>query len=113
MSEARLGWGRRTTRAAYVGQALTARERFKRAERPLETALGLASGADEKLVWSQLGYVFWFQGKYAKAARAYENAGDFESVRRVRESERKAVEEYLAALDALKKPLPRPWNPAP
>ena len=97
----------------YVGQALTARERYKRAERPLETALGLASVADEKLVWSQLGYVFWCQGKYAKAAWAYENAGDFESVRRVRESERKAVDEYLDALDALKKPLPRPWNPAP
>ena len=96
----------------YLGQALTSRERFKKAEKPLKTALGLASDADEKLVWKQLGYVFWCQGKYADAVAAYENAGDFETAQQVRESERKAVDDFLDALDALEEPTRRPWNPA-
>ena len=94
----------------YIGQALTSRERFKKAEKPLKTALGLASDADEKLVWKQLGYVFWCQGKYGDAVAAYENAGDFETARQVRKSERIAVEEYESAIEGLgRRP---PWNPA-
>ncbi len=100
----------------HIGQALSSRDRFKRAEKPLKTALGLAAGADAKLVWKQLGYVFWRQGKYAAAVAAYENAGDFETARQVRKSERtavEAVEEYESAIEELgRPPWKLPWNPA-
>ena len=100
----------------YIGQALTSRGRFKKAESPLGTALELASGSDADLVWKQLGYVFWSQGKYAEAANAYGNAGDFESVRRVREAQRIAVEEERIAMEEfesrIRKLGGRPWNPA-
>ena len=100
----------------YIGQALTSRGRFKKAESPLGTALELASGSDADLVWKQLGYVFWSQGKYAEAANAYGNAGDFESVRRVREGRRIAVEEQQIAEEDLRSRLKEwrgsPWHPS-
>ena len=60
--------------------------------------------------------MFWRQGKYAAAVAAYENAGDFETARQVRKSERtavEAVEEYESAIEELgRPPWKLPWNPA-
>ena len=80
----------------YLGQALTSLERFGDAEGPLNTALGLTSGDDEKLVWKQLGFVFEKQKKFSQSIAAYEKGSDPAGVSRVRENERIARENLEA-----------------
>ncbi len=80
----------------YLGQAYSSLGRYSDAEAPLNTALPLASGDDEKLVWKQLGFVFEKQKKYGLSIDAYEKAGDPAGVSRVRENERIAKENVEA-----------------
>ena len=85
----------------YLGQAYSSLERYSDAEAPLNTALSLASGDDEKLVWKQLGFVFEKQKKYALSIEAYEKGNDPAGVTRVRENQR--IEEENKDADAYNK----------
>ncbi len=72
----------------YLGQALTALERFGDAEAPLNTALQFAAGDGEEQIWGQLGFVFEKQKKFAMSIDAYEKGDDPAGVTRVRENQR-------------------------
>ena len=71
----------------YLGQAYSSNKQYKASETSLEEAISAAADAgDLKRAWRQLGFVYEKQKKYTQAAEAYENAGDDESVDRVRGS---------------------------
>ena len=76
----------------YLGQAYGSLERYNDAEAPLNDALGLASGDDERQVLDYLGFVLSKQNKYDAAISAYEGAGNAAGAARVRENKQIAQE---------------------
>jgi len=77
----------------YVGQANSSAKKYAEAEAPLQQARALATKpADVRTVWIQLGLVFEKQRKFSDSIAAYQNAGDSQSVERVKENERTNLE---------------------
>lgn len=72
-----------------LGEVLTRQGRYRAPKKEFKTALGLATGSDQKsdrkVVWSWLGNVYWQQQRYTRAERAWERAGKFAPPARVRE----------------------------
>ena len=72
----------------YLGQAHTATASYAAAKSSLELALTKTSSAsNQRLIHSQLGFVYEKQKDYAKAKEAYRRAGNSAAVRRVEENE--------------------------
>lgn len=71
----------------YLGQAYAAAAKYSEAEAPLIQARTLASGADAKTVWKQIGFIYQKQKKYDQAFEAYEKAGDSSAAAKVREQQ--------------------------
>ncbi len=68
-----------------LGEVLTHQGRYRAARKALKTALELAAGSDQKVVWGWLGNLYWQRQQYTKAERAWEKAGEFAPPARVRE----------------------------
>ncbi len=68
-----------------LGEVLTHQGRYRAARKALKTALELAAGPDQKVVWGWLGHLHWQQRRFTKAERAWEKAGDFAPPARVPE----------------------------
>ncbi|MDE2921931.1 MAG: tetratricopeptide repeat protein [Acidobacteriota bacterium] len=68
-----------------LGQVLTRQGRYRAAKKEFKTALRLAAGSDQNVVWSWLGNLYWQQQRYTRAERAWEKAGEFAPPARVRE----------------------------
>ena len=76
----------------YLGQAYTSAKQYTEAEAPLRTALQKTSDPSEmKSTWTQLGFSYEKQKKYAEAIEAYTNAGDQGAVARVKRNEETAM----------------------
>jgi tetratricopeptide (TPR) repeat protein len=91
----------------YLGQAHTAKGTVDQAVKPLTDALG-KPGADQKKIWSQLGFVYEKQKKYSDAIAAYNKAGDSRGVARVEENQRIAqenagIEDHNARIEDLER----------
>lgn len=75
----------------YLGQAHAAKGSYDQAIGPLKTALAKPR-ADQKKIWSQMGFVYEKQKNYGEAKTAYTNAGDSRGLARIQENERIAAE---------------------
>lgn len=58
-----------------LGEALTRQSRYRGAYKALRTALGLAADSDEKVVWGQLGSLYWQRKQWARAEEAFKKSG--------------------------------------
>ncbi|MEM1179247.1 MAG: tetratricopeptide repeat protein [Acidobacteriota bacterium] len=76
----------------YIGQAYTSAGKFVESETPLRKALELADANNQKKVWTQLGFAYEKQKKFADSITAYQNAGNAAGVQRVQENESIAQE---------------------
>lgn len=79
----------------YQGQAFTANEQYAKAEAPLKQALG-KSGADQRRIWRQLGFVYEKQKNFDAAIDAYGKAGDSAGVTRAQDNKKIAAENLEA-----------------
>ncbi|MEE2778310.1 MAG: tetratricopeptide repeat protein [Acidobacteriota bacterium] len=104
----------------YLGQAHTANGDYAAAIDPLEAAQGKPK-ADQKKIFSQLGFVYEKQKKYPEAKEAYGKAGDQAGLRRVQENqdiaeENKGIEaqnKQIEELERQKKELEREMQALP
>ncbi|MCP3959226.1 MAG: tetratricopeptide repeat protein [bacterium] len=71
----------------YLGQAYTSNGQYAEAIKPLEDALGKASGTDQNTIWSQLGFTYEKQKKYTQSIEAYQKAGNQTAAARVKENQ--------------------------
>ena len=76
----------------YIGQAYTSAGKFAESEAPLRKALELADAANQKKVWTQLGFAYEKQRKFSESITAYQNGGNAAAATRVQENERIAAE---------------------
>ncbi len=89
----------------YKSQALTSLSKYGDAIGPLETALTKPQ-ADQKKIYSQLGFVYEKVKDYPKSIAAYQKAGDARGLARVEENQRiaqenKQVDEHNASIEEL------------
>lgn len=75
----------------YLGQAYAVKGAYDQALTPLKAALAKPK-ADQKKIWSQIGFVHEKQKNFADAKTAYTNAGDSRGLTRIQENERIAQE---------------------
>jgi len=92
----------------YLGQAYGSLERWSDAEVPLNTALGLASGDDERQIHDYLGFVFEKQRKFSQSIASYQRAGNSAGAARVRENEQiaqdnRAADQFNENIEELKR----------
>ena len=75
----------------YLGQALSVKGSYDQALAPLKVALAKPK-ADQKKIWSQIGFVHEKQKNFPEAKTAYTNAGDSRGLTRIQENEKIAQE---------------------
>jgi tetratricopeptide (TPR) repeat protein len=104
----------------YLGQAYTAKGSYDQAVTPLKTSLAKPK-ADQKKIWSQIGFVYEKQKKFDDAKTAYTNAGDSRGLARIEENskiaqENQAIEEQnkkIQELEEEKKKLEKEMQALP
>jgi tetratricopeptide (TPR) repeat protein len=75
----------------YLGQAHAVKGSYDQALTPLKAALAKPK-ADQKKIWSQIGFVYEKQKNFPEAKTAYTNAGDTRGLARIQENEKIAQE---------------------